>query len=444
MEKATAPGTASAVPAEKTEKTKRTNFRWKIAFLIFLISFVAYMDRVNLSVATPVIMKEFDFTKIDMRFIQTCFFAGYALMQVPGGMLAERFGLRKTGTGAIVWWSVFTALTAFARGKVSFAAIRLAFGLGEGPVFPSLGAATFNWFNKSEKGKASSSILLGTFFGPVVGPMVTVAVMAALGWRSVFTIFGAVGLVLAWVWHHYAYDNPKDSPYVNKAEADYINEGRSAESMKKSVAPWGRFLRSSQFWAVGIQFMVVDYIMYVFLAWLPLYLTEVHNLSMKSMGIWASFPWIALMAMVFLAGYISDRLAAGENSERQYTMRTITAIAGVAVTSLGLYIAANTPSVEMNIFWMSVSLGALGFSMSASWSTVISLGGQYTGSVSGWMNLWGNIGGVLAPIVTAALVTRYGWNQAFMITSLFGIIAIIAWLFVKPGKPLVAEKQGAN
>lgn len=419
---------------------KRTNFRWKIAVLIFLISFVAYMDRVNLSVATPVIMEEFGFTKIDMGFIQTCFFAGYALMQVPGGMLAERFGLRKTGAGAILWWSIFTVLTACAKGKISFAAIRLAFGLGEGPVFPSLGAATFNWFNTREKGKASSSILLGTFFGPVVGPMATVALIAALGWHWVFIIFGLVGVLLAWVWYRYACDNPKDSPYVNEAEARHINEGRSEDSLKKEVAPWGRFLRSPQFWAVGIQFMVVDYIMYVFLAWLPLYLTEVHNLSLKSMGVWASFPWIALMAMVFVAGYISDHLANGKNGERQYTMRTITAMAGVAVTSLGLYIAANTPSAEMNIFWMSVSLGALGFSMSASWSTVISLGGKYTGSVSGWMNLWGNIGGVLAPIVTAALVTAYGWNQAFIITSLFGIIAIVAWLFVKPGKELVPEK----
>ena len=134
-----------------------TNFRWKIAFLIFLISFVAYMDRVNLSVATPVIMQEFGFTKIDMGFIQTCFFASYALMQVPGGILAEKFGMRKTGALAILWWSVFTALTALAKGKISFAAVRLAFGLGEGPVFPSLGAATFTWFNKHEKGKASSS-----------------------------------------------------------------------------------------------------------------------------------------------------------------------------------------------------------------------------------------------------------------------------------------------
>lgn len=287
--------TADAVPQAKTRTM--TNFRWKIAFLIFLISFVAYMDRVNLSVATPVIMQEFGFDKMDMGFLQTCFFAGYALMQVPGGMLAERFGLRKTGAGAILWWSVFTALTAFAQGKASFAAVRLAFGLGEGPVFPSLGQATFNWFNKDEKGKASSAILLGTFFGPVIGPMVTVALIAALGWHAVFIIFG-------------------------------------------------------------------------------------------------------------------------------------------------LYIAAHTASgAAATIFWMSVSLGALGFSMSASWSTVISLGGKYTGSVSGWMNLWGNVGGVLAPIVTAFFVTNYGWNNAFTYTALFGIIAIAAWLFVNPGKQLEGTEE---
>lgn len=430
-----------SVSAEKSQASAMSGFRWKIAFLIFLISFVAYMDRVNLSVATPVIMQEFGFTKIDMGFIQTCFFAGYALMQVPGGILAEKFGMRKTGTFAITWWSIFTALTALASGKFSFAAVRLAFGLGEGPVFPSLGAATFKWFNKHEKGKASSSILLGTFFGPVVGPVATVALMAAFGWHEVFLIFGFVGFILAWAWHKFACDNPADSPYVNELEATHINEGRSADELKKTVAPWSKFLRSTQFWAVGIQFMVVDYIMYVFLAWLPLYLTEVHHLALKSMGIWASFPWIALMAMVFVAGFISDKIANGKHSERQYSMRTFTAMAGVAVTSIGLYIASQTPSAEANIFWMSVSLGALGFSMSSSWSTVISLGGKYTGSVSGWMNLWGNIGGVLAPIVTAFFVTNYGWNQAFIFTSLFGIIAIVAWAFVKPGKALVLKEE---
>lgn len=172
-----------------------------------------------------------------------------------------------------------------------------------------------------------------------------------------------------------------------------------------------------------------------------MYLTEVHNMSLKSMGFWASCPWIALMAMVFLAGFVSDKIANGSHSEMQYKMRTVTAMAGVAVTSLGLYIASHTADPAMNIFWMSVSLGALGFAMSASWSSVISLGGKYTGSVSGWINLWGNIGGVLAPIVTAFFVTNYGWNNAFTATSLFGIIAIVAWIFVKPGKQLVPQDK---
>mgnify|MGYP000043090996 FL=1 len=96
---------------------KMSNFRWKVAWLIFIVSFVSYMDRVHLSVATPVIMKEYGFDKIDMGLIQSFFFAGYALMQVPGGMMAEKFGHRITGSLAVIWWSVFTALTAVAKGK---------------------------------------------------------------------------------------------------------------------------------------------------------------------------------------------------------------------------------------------------------------------------------------------------------------------------------------
>ena len=296
----------------------RTNYRWKVALLIFLVSFVAYMDRVNLSVATPVIMQEFGFTKIDMGFIQTCFFAGYALMQVPGGILADRFGLRKTGTFAILWWSAFTALTAFAQGKISFAAVRLAFGLGEGPVFPSLGAACYKWFHHDEKGKASSSILGGTFFGPVVGPVLTVALMSWLGWQGVFIAFGILGAVVAYAWHRYTRDDPKDCPYVSKEEVEYINEARGANTAK-AVAPWKKLLKNHRFWAVGLQFLVVDYIMYVFLAWLPMFLTEVYGLNLKSMGFWTAVPWIALTFMVFFAGWFSDRLAMGKNSERQYT-----------------------------------------------------------------------------------------------------------------------------
>ncbi len=173
-----------------------------------------------------------------------------------------------------------------------------------------------------------------------------------------------------------------------------------------------------------------------------LYLTEVHNLSLKSMGIWASFPWLALMAMVFTAGFLSDRMAHSKNSSCQYTMRTFTAMAGVAVTSLGLYIAAHTASgAAATIFWMSVSLGALGFSMSASWSTVISLGGQV-------QRLRIRLDEPLGkcrwrPRSDRHCILRHQlWlEQCIHHTALFGIIAIAAWLFVNPGKQLEGTEE---
>lgn len=206
---------------------KMSNFRWKVAWLIFIVSFVSYMDRVNLSVATPVIMKEYGFDKIDMGLIQSFFFAGYALMQVPGGMMAEKFGHRITGSLAVIWWSVFTALTAVAKGKFSFVAVRFLFGMGEGPIYPAFAIAIFRWFNKKEKGNASSFLLNGSFLGPVIGPALTVALMSTVGWKMVFLIFGIVGILMAWVWHKYVPENPAESPYVNEAELAHINEGRT-------------------------------------------------------------------------------------------------------------------------------------------------------------------------------------------------------------------------
>lgn len=412
-----------------------TNFRWKVAWLIFAISFVSYMDRVNLSVATPVIMEEFGFTKIDMGLIQSFFFAGYALMQVPGGMFAERFGHRFTGSIAVAWWSVFTALTAIASGKYTFAMVRLMFGIGEAPIYPAFAIAEHKWFNKDEKGKASSFILNGCFFGPVVGPMIVVWMMQAFGWHQVFLIFGVVGLGLAYLWHKYVTNDPAESPYVNKEELAFINKDRVEATGAKQIAPWGKLLKSTQFWALGIQFLITDYIMYVFLAWLPLYLMEVHKFSLAKMGIWAAAPWLSLMAVVTCTGYISDKLLA--QGMTQNFVKTATGAAGILLCACTLFISTRTADPMMNVFWLSVALGSLGLTMSASWSSVITMGGQFAGSVSGWMNFWGNIGGVLAPTVTAWVATTYGWQAALVVTALSGVCGAVAWFFVKPDKPIV-------
>ncbi|WP_378954916.1 MFS transporter [Pelosinus sp. sgz500959] len=415
-----------------------TKFRWNLAILMFFISFISYMDRVNLSVATPTIMQEFGFDKINMGLMQTAFFVGYSLMQIPGGIMSEYFGHRRVLAIAAIWWSVFTSATAFCNSFTSFAIVRALFGVGEGPMAPSLGRFMYRWFNGAEKGRASSFMLSGVFFGPVVGPSITVALMMAFGWRSVFIIFGVVGVVLAALWYYLAVDSPRNSRFVNSAEADYIEEGQSQE-VDKELAPWKSFLGSPQFWAIGIQYFITDYIMYVFLAWLPLYLMEAQNFSMKSMGIAASFPWAALCAVTMVSGVVSDKLVSAGVSKHK--ARTLFGIGGLILCCITLYLGAVATVPWMNVLWLTISLGSLGFTFNASWAACIDIGGKFVGSVSGWMNCWGNIGGIAAPTVTAWIATNYGWQAAILATAGSAVVGIIAWLVVKPDVPLVLKKS---
>lgn len=410
-----------------------TNFRWSLAILMFFISFISYMDRVNLSVATPTIMQEFGFDKMDMGLLQTAFFVGYALMQIPGGIMSEYFGHRRVLTISAIWWSVFTALTAFCNNFTMFAAVRAMFGVGEGPMAPSLGRFMYRWFNKTEKGRASSFLLSGVFFGPVVGPAITVSLMMAFGWRSVFIIFGIIGLVLAGLWYYLAVDSPRDSKFTNSAEADYIEEGQVVNA-EKELAPWRDFMGSPQFWAIGIQYFITDYIMYVFLAWLPLYLMEAQNFSMKSMGIAASFPWAALCIVTMVSGYFSDKLVAAGVSKHK--ARTLFGIGGLILCCTALYLGAVATIPWMNVLWLTISLGSLGFTFNASWAACIDISGRFVGSVSGWMNFWGNVGGIAAPTVTAWIATNYGWQAAIVATAASAVIGIVAWIVVKPDVPL--------
>jgi len=426
---------------------KATRMRWFLGAVMFLISFISYMDRVNLSVATPAIMKEFTFSKIEIGWMQTAFFIGYSLMQIPGGILPEIFGHRRIVALAVSWWSVFTGLTAYGSGFISFLAIRGLFGLGEGPIFPCFTNFIYQWFNKTERAKASALFLSGVFLGPVVGPAVTVALMLAYGWRSVFIVFGLTGLLFALAWWIYATQTPRENKHVNEAELNHIREGESVEPTgtareKQKMAPWRKFMGKTQFWAVAVQYFVTDYVMYVFLAWLPLYLMEAQKFSLQSMGMAASLPWLAISISTMTTGAIADKMVAAGMSKHK--ARTLFGVAGLFCCCVFLYLGAIARVPWQNVLWMTLSLGTLGFTFNASWAACLDLGGKYGGSVSGWMNLWGNVGGILAPITTAWIATKYGWEAAITVTAASAIIGIVAWLLVRPDKPLVIEDIPAD
>lgn len=420
-----------------TAQGKSTNIRWLLLGIVYTTCLVAYLDRVNLSICAPLIMEEYGLDKIQFGMTMSAFFVAYTLMQIPGGMMAEKYGIRITGTLAMLLWSVFTILTPMAVGLYSFILVRFLFGLGEGPLFPTNGSFLARWFSSREKALSSSIMVSGAFIGPAFGPILTVWLLERFGWHWVFYLYGLAGIVMAIIWFACSRNHPGEHAGVNRAELEHITEKASEEAregLKHETAPWRKYLASYQFWCLGFQYCVANYIMYLFLSWIPMYLLEARGMSMQDMGLAAGAPWVAICVFLILSGKVSDRLVASGVSKM--ASRSLIAIIGFIVCGVGLYMAAKAETPGQNIVWLTVCLGALGLTYTGAWASCQDLGQRFGGSVVAWMNTWANIGGFLAPIVTAMLVEYFSWEVALSTSSLIIALGVISWLFVRPDRPL--------
>jgi ACS family glucarate transporter-like MFS transporter len=418
---------------------KRSHLRWWLAFMFFLIGLVAYMDRSNIAVVATPIMDEFGLNKIQFGFLNSLFSLGYAASQIPAGLLSEKFGARFIVTFALLWWSVFTMLTATVKSYGLLGAVRLLFGMGEGPMYP--GNAMFNtyWFRKQEKGRASSALLAGSYFGPVIGPAITVGIYQTLGWQAAFYIFGIIGILIAIIWYIVGRNKPEDHPMISKEELDLIIKERSVATEVKKTAPWGQLLKNFRFWVFGFTYFITIYIVTIYLVWLPTYFQEAHHLSLAKSGLSASLPWLAIFITVMTGGIISDKLLSMGKSKM--VARGGLAIGGLVVFVITIFLATKTTNSSMNILWLTLSLGSLGFPVVTSWAVANDLGKEFAGSVSGWMNMWGNIGAFLSPLLCGWFAQSFGWNTALLINIIPIIIAALLWFGVRPDLPLFKDKE---
>lgn len=417
---------------------KRSNVRWFFAIAFFLIGVIAYMDRSNISYIAVPMMEDLHLTKTQFGLLASFFSLGYALMQVPSGMLAEKFGPRKMITIALVWWSAFTILTGMIKHHGLLYFVRFLFGVGEAPMYPSNAVFNSFWFAKNEKGRASSALLAGSYFGPVLAPIVTIAIVNAFNWQAVFYIFGAVGIVMAVLWAIIAKDLPEQHKMVNEAEKQFITEHRDIVETDKSLSPWKRFLTHFSFYAIAIQYFVVQFVITLFLIWLPTYLTEQYHVDFKDMSI-SSLPWLLMFFLILSGGAISDKIL--NTGKSRFVARGVIAILGFVVFSISIFFAVHTENLYVTIFWLSLGLGGVGMSMGMSWAAATDLGRNFSGTVSGWMNLWGNIGALTSPFLAGAFVEQLGWSMTFQLLIIPAVLAIIMWFFVKPDQPLVIDEH---
>jgi sugar phosphate permease len=407
--------------------------RWYVLLLISVMYLITYLDRVNISTAAPEISKEFGFDKLTMGVIFSAFAWSYALFQVPGGWLSDRFGARGVLTGVVGFWSIMTAATAGAFSATSFIAIRFLFGVGEAGAFPGATRAMQLWYPPRERGLVQGVTHSASRLGAAIAPPIVVLIMSELGWRPVFYICGAVGFLWT-LWWALTYRNlPEDHPLVNKTELQAIRGVDSSGVIKpppmeqQTNVPWMTLIRSPNMWAMMCAYFTYVYCLWIFLSWLPSYLIEARHFTLLKVGIYASLPLFAGVIGDTLGGLATDWLLKKTGSAK-ISRRTV-AIVGLLGCAICIVPAALTDNALVAVGGLTASMFFLEFTIGPSWAVPMDTGGKYSGTVSGMMNMAGNFGAAISPIVFGALAQVGNWEAPFIVAAGLLVVGSAIWAF---------------
>jgi len=415
--------------------SKPTKTRWVILLLISLMYLITYMDRTNISVAAPAMAEEFGLSKTEFGIVFSVFLWAYAIGQIPGGWLADRFGPRKVLLFIVPFWSLMTVATAFAVGRTSLIFTRFVFGLGEAGAFPTATRAMQLWFPQSERGLVQGVTHSFSRFAVAIVPFLAVSIMVAFGWRWIFYLFGFAGLLWALAFYLSYRNRPEEHSGVNQSELALIRGCNPDGAIKcsgglgaKAVPPWNRIFSSANMWYIAAAYGCFFYGTYFYMTWFPTYLLEYRHLSLQAVGIFASLPFLAGMVGDIAGGALTDMLYR-RTGKLKLARRAVAAPAMLA-SAVCLIPAATTVNPWMALFCLTASFFFLEMVIGPAWAVPMDVGGEYSGTVTGVMNMAGSLSASMSPIVFGFLVEKGSWSAPFFITAGILVAGALIWTFL--------------
>jgi len=421
----------------------RQRIRWLLVFWMFVISAVAYLDRVNISIAGQSIEQQFHLEHVQLGWVFSAFGLGYALFQAPGGRLADRFGPRRVLALGAVWWAVFTSLTAFvpagfAGALFTLLSVRFLLGVGEAVVFPASNRMVASWIPSRERGIANGCIFAGVGAGAGITPPLVTYILVHHGWRWSFWISALIGLGAGVVWIWVARDTPEQHPWTSGEEIAYIQDGLpdSTRALKAEPIPWATIFTNRNVLAITLSYFCYGYVAYIFFSWFFIYLSSVRGLDLKSSSYYAMLPFLAMATCSPLGGWISDRVA------RQYGKRAGrcgVACGGMALSAVFVGLGTHAQDARLASIILAGGAGALYLSQSSFWSVTSDIAGSSAGSVSGVMNMGNQIGGVITASLTPVIAKHLGWGTSFFVAAVLCAVGALTWVAVKPEQAIVRK-----
>lgn len=412
--------TTLAAPQAATAPTK---VRWKIFLMMLFLIAVNYIDRASLSVAMPMIAKEFDLSPAVQGLLMSSFFWTYAFMQIPGGMLADRFGPRVVIVCSTLGWGFFQAIAAACTGWVSLLITRLGLGASEAPIYPAGGKLNGIWMTQNERGRGATLLDGGAPLGAALGALIIAGLLTHFdSWRVSFVVAG-VGTMIAGVFAWwYIRNHPREHAGVNEAEAAFIEEAHAADLAAEPAHASGKvmdFFKYRSVWGMFFGWMCFNALFYGLLTWMPTYLSKVHGMDIKQMGGAVFVMFFSGFVGEMVGGWIADKWKAAGASQAK-VLRTLFGIASIIAT-IAIYNVARFKDPVTIVILLSVTLFFLRW-CGLFWCVPSILGTRKrVGFLGGVMNLGGNFAGIGVPILVGVIVQATGsYDMAMMLFAAAG------------------------
>jgi sugar phosphate permease len=404
-----------------TADLRESASRWWLLILLITGMICCYAQRGTLSIAAPFMIKELGLSRTVMGIMLSAFSWCYAFMQVPAGWIVDRFGVRRAYSLGFALWSAACAITGVFRNIVSIMAFRILVGIGQSVAFPASARAVANWFHDRERGTVNAGYLTGVRLGQALINSVGAALILRYGWQAFFVIAGLIPLVwiLPWTLFLRRWEQPRSTGATGNRPAPFTFADSFGMLRHRTVL--GTFLG----------FFAFDYVWFVYVFWLPGYLVLERKFTPAEMSFYASVPFVVMSVVILISGLVTDRLIAyGFNEVR---VRKSFIAVGFAIACL--IVPAGLVRDNHSAIWLLlIALCGLGIASPNTWSITQALCAKnIVGTVSGIQNFGGNVGGILAPMLTGLIADlTHSFALAFGICGFILIGGALAyWLLMK-------------
>jgi MFS family permease len=395
------------------------NVRRSALLLGFLMAAIMYLDRVCISVAAPAISKELRLSDMQMGYVFSVFALAYAIFGVPTGWLGDQIGQRKMLLRIVGAWSVFTMLMGAVWSYGALVVTQFMFGVAEAGAFPTLSRALARIFAAGERARANGVMWTGARIGGAIAPVVAALLIARIGWRATFVVFGSVGFFWCaafWRW---------------------FRGGQAESRPRPEPTPWRALFSSGDLWGLFGAYFCSAYGFWFLVTWLPTFLIRECGATFERSGIYAGLP-LASGALGCLAGGILSDWLVPRIGSLKWARRAI-GMGGFALAALGFGLAAVVRDPLVEVLCLTLAAGAHDFTVPVAWASAVDIGSRFGGTTGAFMNLAASLSAMISPISAAWLAGRFGsFRATIAVTAVAYLAAAIVWSRIDPTRPEIA------